>query len=318
MAECKGEVERMRHVRIVGLCLVAVFALSAAAAASASAEGLPALYECGKAKETTVTYYTGKAPKLTKHEVKVYTGKYTESKCATGAGPSKYQDGEKYQDVEGAPEFEGKYEIIEGLGKKDTFSGSGKGANLEINGVGGVTCTASKDTGKFNSTKTANEIKVTFTGCEKITQKCSNTEKAGEIKTNTLEGEVGYLEGEGGPEPVIGIRLSPETSIYDAIFSCGSELNLAALGSVIGEVNEAAVNHFTKEVMLSFHREGFKQVWTKFEGGLEEYGLLAKTAGKPAEGETVEEEFNKSGPGGKEASEETVATNKGETLELKA
>jgi hypothetical protein len=311
----------MRHKKMAGLCLVAMFALAAASAASAtsaSAEGLPALYECGPAATTTVTYYTGKAPKLTKHEVKAPTGKYTESKCKTAAGASKYKDGEKYQDVEGAPETEGKYEIKEGLGKKATFSGTGKGANLQINGVGGVTCKGSKDTGKFNSTKTANEVKVTFTGCELNKQKCSNTATAGEVKTSTLKGEVGYLEGEGGPEPVMGILLSPETSAYDAIFKCGPELYLATLGSVIGEVDAAAVNHFTNTVTLTFLREGFKQHWLSFEGGLEEHALVTKISGSPKEGETPEEMFNGGGSANLESAEGTIATNKGETLELKA
>jgi hypothetical protein len=129
---------------------------------------------------------------------KKYEGKYNDKKCS-----SKNEAGE------------GKYELKEGVGKGKTLKAKGGGANLEVPGVGGVSCTKSSATGKFTSPKTAGDILVTFTGCEISRIKCETTATEGEIKTNALKGSVGYLN-------------APTIHCQDLL--------LNVTGSVVGEV----------------------------------------------------------------------------------
>jgi hypothetical protein len=265
----------LNHPKTLALSLLAAFALCALVASSASAAGLPALYEC--AKTTKVN--------------KKYTGKYNDKKCSSANEKG-----------------EGKYELKEGIGKGKAFKGKGGAANLEIEGVGGVRCSKSADTGKFNTPKTADDVNVTFSGCVFETHTCSNTGKAGEIKTNPLKGEVGYLEGEGTEHPVIGERLQAETGEYEAEFQCG-ELFFRVEGSVIGEAKASDVNVFTKEATLIFRESSGKQQWRSFEGLGESDVLLTEKA---------TEKFG-AGKGAKaNSAESTESTQKGEELELKA
>ena len=106
----------MRHLRIIGLALIATFALSAIVAASASAETLPTIYECGKAP---------------KNAQKKYLGKYTNSTCTKEATKEQIEIGK-----------ENKFEIevwgTELNKKPKVFKGAGGVANLEIQGLAGV------------------------------------------------------------------------------------------------------------------------------------------------------------------------------------
>lgn len=259
----------MKRIRMMGACLVAVFALAAVASASASAAE-PALWECGKTVKVE----------------KKYTGKYNNKTC-----------------TEENTKSEGKYELREGIGKGKAFKGKGKGANLEIQGVGGVACTSSSDAGKFTGPKTAGGVSVTFKGCELLHHQCENTATPGEVKTNLLKGEVGYIEG-GKETHQVGVSLTAETGLYEAEFHC-AELELRVSGSVIGLVTSPA-NVFTKEATLLFQQSGGTQALKKLEGG-PEVSLFAEARsgggewGAPAE-----------------SGESDEVTNKGETLELKA
>ncbi len=205
--------------------------------------------------------------KGTKEKTKaVYTGNYTDKTCTTPAPEGKYRE-----IVEGHRLPEGKYEQHQGIGAGKPFTGkSVGGANLEIDGVGGVHCAASTDEGKFTSPNTAGKILVTFTGCTFNGSQCNNTGKAGEIKTNALSGQVGYLSGKGGPAPVVGVRLGPEAAEDDAEFLCNGELYLRTYGHVIGEVDAEAVNKLTDEVTFTFEQSGGIQRYRAFEGGPEE------------------------------------------------
>jgi hypothetical protein len=255
----------------LGLCLVAVFAFGAIAASTASAAE-PALYECAKLKKNAKT--------------KKYEGKYTNKTCSTVSEKS-----------------EGEYELQEGIGKGKEFKGKGSAGDLEVIGVGEVQCTKSADTGKFNSPKTADDVKVTFTGCSTLGHKCESAGAAsGEIKTETLEGEVGYLN---KATPLVGVDLKPQSGIYLAQFTCNpEELNLRVRGSVIGEVLPP-YNHFTKEATLKFHSHDGTQEWESFEGGLKDTLVAESCFGCEPSGEA---------PSG----ESQVVVNKGEELELKA
>src|ERR1700688_198627 len=121
----------MKRIRIMGLCLVAVFAITAAAAASASAA--PAWYECAKAVKIG----------------KTYTGKYTDKACTTTS-----------------PTETGKYELQPGIGKGKGFKGKGGKAILHtvIPGKGDikVECASFKDEGKVAVPNKELGVKSTF------------------------------------------------------------------------------------------------------------------------------------------------------------
>lgn len=226
----------MRHFKIMGLCLVAVFALSAVVASAASAS-LPAVYECAKTVK-----FEGK-----------YTGHYTSKACSEA---SKVVSGGKYELREYSKGEAGK-----------TFKGKGGGADLAIEGVATVACTSSTDTGKFSGPKTSNHTIATFKGCEIAGLKCNSAgAPTGTVVTKSLAGEVGYISGKGTEHPVVGVDLRPETGLYEAEFEC-ADLHLRVSGSVIGEVI-VPLKTFTKTVTFKFRESGGKQHPEEFEGGL--------------------------------------------------
>lgn len=270
----------MKYLRISILCLVASFALGAIAAATASAE-LPAVYEC---------FATAKVGGK-------YTGKYTEKKCQKEATTKEVEEGKK-----------NKYEWREWdkePSKVKTFKGKGGSADLAVQGSVTVTCSKSADSGKFTGPKTAGDVVAIFSGCEVAGIKCENTSKAGEIKTNPLDGEVGYIN---KAKTEVGADLKPETGPYFAEFECKESpfpLRLRTGGSVIGEVTP--VNTLTKEATFHFREAGGHQLPEEFESGLPDTLITGTCKGVGCT------------PNGEDPSaEETTVTNKGEELELKA
>lgn len=281
----------MRNLRILGVALAAAFALAAIGTATASA-ALPEVLQCGHAKLVA----------------KKYTGKYDNSKCV----PPKTETEKK-----AVEKGEGKYEIepwnlgskTEKTGKEGvvkTFTGKSGIAFLEIYHLGPVKCTKGSDTGQATGPKTVGNITVIFTGCELTKNTCSNTTKAGEIKTKPLKGTIGYFDEE-FKLPVtkaVGIELSAEEpGGYLAEFSC-STVKLRVSQSVIGEV-KPPYNVFTKEVKLSFRQASGEQAIQSFEGEAKA-NLLTETFNG--------NEWNP----GVESGQSGEAVNKGEELELEA
>jgi len=284
----------MRRFRLIGLCLAAVFALVALASASASAEVTdPALYQCGAAVKNA--------------ETKHYTGKYNNKTCTevNAKGEGKYEF-EPWR--VGSKETGGK------KGKIKKFKSKGKhGANLEVYPVGGVACTNTTDTGEFSSPKTAKNIKVIFTGCKFSSIACQSAgAAAGEIRTNPLQGEVGYLN---AAEHKVGIDLTAEEGYggVSAVFACGSEagefVHLEVTGSVVGEVLPQSVNKWTNLAVIEFRQTFGKQLPEKLEGMPKD--VLESGFCKAIKHSCTTEEVIQSG-------EETLAEGKGETLFLKA
>jgi hypothetical protein len=265
----------MKLMKACGALVVLGLLLAAVAPAAMAAE--PALYECAKLAKNATT--------------KKYEGKYTDKKCSNEATEAEKAEGKK-----------NKYELKEGIGKGKAFKGKGGGANLEIVTLGGVTCTSSADGGKFTGPKTAGGVFVTFKGCELSGHKCENTGKAGEVKTNTLEGVIGYIN---KSKHEVGVDLSAETGSYEAEFTCG-ELEIRVSGSVIGAV-VSPLNVFTKVATLSFTQSAGRQHVQNLEGRPKDtlVSEIAK-AGTKGFGEALE------------SGESTEVTNKGEELELKA
>jgi len=256
---------------MVALCVVVVAGASAAE---------PAIYECAKAAKT-------------KTKPAHYTGGYNDKTCS-----------------EVNATHEGMYELQEWnltakKGKAKDFKGKAGGTNLEIKGTGGVACTSNSDVGVFTGPKTAGKIVVTFKGCELNQHKCANTTKAGEIVTNPLKGEVGYIEEGGKATSKVGVQIGPETGLFEAEFDCG-ELELRVTGGVIGFVTSTE-NVFIKQATLLFQESFGEQKFTK---------LVGKAAVH------LEAELRSGGSGewspGNESGESDQITNKGELLELKA
>jgi hypothetical protein len=145
----------MKSMRILGLALVAVFALVAISAASASAAE-PAFYECAKV-------------------AKGETGPY-EKGCAKEGG-------------------KGGYVLREGIGKKHTFKGKGGKATLHTPAVGGeVTCAKFADSGELTSPTTEGKVVSVFSKCTSLGKVCASPgAKKGTIETKDLSGSLGYL-----------------------------------------------------------------------------------------------------------------------------
>jgi hypothetical protein len=229
----------MRRMKMMGLCLVALFALTAVAVSSASAAS-PAFYECAKLAKNPTT--------------KKYEGKYSVKTCATEASPTEQTEGKK-----------NKYELKEGIGKGKQFKGKGGAATLHTPAVSGeVVCKSFKDSGFINSPTTEDKVISEFKTCTSIGKKCmSPGEKAGTIKTNSLKGELGYIS----KSPLkVGVVLSPESGSVLAEFNCEG-LTVVTSGSVIGE-QKGDINVFSKssENVFSVTGGGVQTV-TKFEGG---------------------------------------------------
>jgi hypothetical protein len=233
------------RLKIMGLCLVAVFALTALVSASASAAE-PAFYECAK---------------LT---VKPYKGKFTDKKCSKEATAKEQEEGKK-----------NKYELQEGVGKGKVFKGKGGSATLHTPAVGGeVTCTSFGDTGKIATPTTETGILSTFKGCTSLKKKCASPgQKAGTIVTNKLKGVLGYIN---KAKHEVGVALSAEGAGNLAEFNCEG-IEIETSGSVIGTLEPVNVFTKTENNVFAVNGEGFQEI-TKFEGGTTQQ-LLSKVNG---------------------------------------
>jgi hypothetical protein len=207
----------VRHVRMLGLCLVAVFAVAAIAATSASA--LPEWGQC----------------------VEKAGGKYSESNCITkakvGKGTFEFKKGpeianKKFTGEGGEGILNGKFEACvrgnedaacskEQIEKEEPLS-------LEIS----VTCTNEHALGEASGTKEAKNIIVTFHGCKALgSLPCSNTPTEGEVQVNQLKGKLGYIS---KAKKEVGVDLNPAKAKGDfAQFTCKlGETNLTTIVGV--------------------------------------------------------------------------------------
>jgi hypothetical protein len=225
----------MRRIRIVGLCLVAVFAMSAVVAGSASAAN-PEYGRCLKQK-------TGKT-------------KYNSAKCTVVAV------GEKEN-----------FEWVPGPGPNPAFTAALKPetiATLETKDGKKVTCKKLAASGKYTSTVNV-EVNVTdFSECESSGIKC-NTSGAGVgvIKVKELEGELGLIaKGETSVKDKIGNVLWPKGGTATS----GSEFVEFACGGLVVKVKNSVISPVTSNAMKSIATVKFTaakgvQKPTKFLGG---------------------------------------------------
>jgi len=213
----------MKRIRILGLCLVAVFAMTAVATSSASA----------------LSYKTCK--KLT---VKPYKGHYINKTCSTHASPAEEAAGKT-----------NKYELAEWNEGKEAHP-KFKDANgvsvlkLYIPGVGVVgatTCAKAKGEGHIDSATTG-DTTVVFEKCTSEGFVCTSPgETAGKIKTSDLTTRLA----EDGAGEVI--QRVGEEGVLSAEFNCGSK-NIKTTGIADG-VNTGNVNKIVKESKNTFTTE---------------------------------------------------------------
>jgi hypothetical protein len=211
----------MRRIRIVGLCLVAVFAMSALAATAAQAG------EYGKCVK----------------QAKPYKGGFNDKNCQ-----------------ETNPGHEGKYEWVPGISPAVPFTGKTKAAEL-VGAAGTIACKKSEAAGTVEGTKTNHEVVTfegcEFKGA--VTGECHSAGKpVGVIETNKLLTSL-IDHGEKGPsggEPASGevwASLKPETGTVDAQYECASLVTIKTEGSVAGVLTKGSINVMAKKAELEFN-----------------------------------------------------------------
>jgi hypothetical protein len=217
----------VRHVRMLGLCLVAVLAVAVVAASSASAAG----------------------PEWGKCEAKA-NGKYKDAGCTEkakkGEGAYEWTKGAKLKNVRFAGANVGSGGVLntqlkfcEGpenvqerrIPKGKCEAGGGKiedslGENIAIE------CTAENNTGETSGKNKIVNIAVVFHGCVLFgSVPCSNGPLEGEIRVNQLKGELGYIS---KSEHKVGVLLEPSKKHGEfAKFNCAG-----ILSTVVGVGNK--------------------------------------------------------------------------------
>ncbi len=224
----------MRHLRMVGLCLVAVLAIAAVTATSASA-----LPEWGKC--------TAKAK-----------GKYSDGNCTVkakkGTGTFEWTKGKNLSPVK----FTGKSVggggvLVSGL--HECFGGTSSARRVTdakcvedggkaINATEGgfqlyVECASEASSGEATGSNAVGNVSVTFKGCAALgfTPCTSAGAEVGEIKTNALKGKLGYIS---KAAKEVGVVLEPakKHGLF-AEFNCPGLNFSVAVG--VGNSKEGAV-----------------------------------------------------------------------------
>ncbi len=210
----------MKRLRILGLALVAVFALAAVAVSSASAA--PGWYECKKRDRRQILR-------------KALCRGRQQGKTA-------------------------KYELVPGVGKGKAAKTSGTAAELVVvvpaTGKGAlpeggevkVKCTSYKGSVTAGLPNTVSKVVTEFKGCKALGSPCQSGTKKEVIKTNSLDGEL--VDIEGGSK--VGVLLKAETGTALANFTCTELATNNVLGSVIAEqtgdvgtISKEDIDHFT-------------------------------------------------------------------------
>jgi hypothetical protein len=205
----------VRHLRILGMCMVAVFAIAAVTAAGASAEKLPAWGQC-EASET--------------HE-----GKYADPGCIE---PVKKVYGKTTGGYEWHP-LEGRYHFRNGEIGPTTFETT-NGKKIECPG-------GTLETQTVDAPNRVSEMLVTFEGCESEGRVCTSEFEAPGVISNHLnwleeqaiEGEVVYLAGKGTTSPTVGLTLTTEVAgqhLFTVV--CENELGSVEIGGAGGKKTE--------------------------------------------------------------------------------
>jgi hypothetical protein len=218
----------MKRLRIIGLSLVAAFALSAIAAGVASAE----------------------APEY--------------GTCVAKAG-GKYADRGCTKEIAGKTKFEW-VPGVGAKAKFTTKSKELTTVTLETVTKKAVICKGQTGTGEYTGPKTVGGVVETLTGCELGTSKCTTTGQAeGTVVSDPLSGVLGVnKKGLTPNRNAIGNALSPTTGETVAEFKCGTAA-VVVKGKVIGQI--ADKNKSLPTLSIKFIQAKGKQKPERFEGG---------------------------------------------------
>lgn len=238
----------MTRIKLVGLCLIAVFAMSALVASAAQA---------GEAGECLTAAKAGK----------LYTGKYTNKGCTVLATETQIAEGKvnKYEWTSGVKAANAKFTAVS---KKPKLEGA----------TGFVECKESTTTGELTGPKTDTE-QATFTGCVfhgTPAGSCNTSGLApGEVKTVVLdtnildEGEHGASGGTVGEGEVWDEFVSPEgpTGIQ-AEYICAGVLALRTRGTLSGPFSAKSLNVMSDKAEITFNKsEGEQDLYSEYNVG---------------------------------------------------
>src|SRR6476620_2168160 len=235
----------MRRIRIVGLCLVAVFAMSAVVAGSASAAN-PDYGRCIKEGPKKLNNYDGaNCTKLASEDAGSEAEKLAKGNFVWKAG---------------VPAKAGFTAVL----KPETI------ATLETKDGKKVTCKKLNAAGKYTGLTTVATTQTDFSECESAGIKC-NTSGAGVgvIKVKNLEGELGLIaKGETGIKDKIGNVLWPEGGTPTS----GTEFVEFACGGLVVKVKNSVISPVSSNAMkltatVKFTASKGVQKPTKFLGG---------------------------------------------------
>jgi hypothetical protein len=205
-------------------------------------------------------------------KVTVYGGKYSSASCVTEAVESLKP---------------GRFEWAVGPGPNRKFAGSGLAATLETVTKAKITCTTSASHGEYTGAKTETAT-FTFSGCESkvLHAPCqSSSASAGEIRTASLVGELGFIKDSEPLLPAVGLDYRPESGTSVMKFECGG-VEEAVTGSVIASATP--LEKTTTAYALKFKAAKGLQVPEQFEelatdtlalGSGEQIGLTSTTKG---------------------------------------
>jgi hypothetical protein len=233
------------RIRIIGLALVAVFAMSAVGVSTASASA-PEFVRCAKVVTAgTGTFENSTCTTVgagTKNFIKVFLGGTSISateECAkvVTAGTGTFENSTCTTVGAGTKNF------IEVLKPKLKFTD--KEAESHLNAPNTfVWCKADTSKGEITGAKTVAKVSVIFTECEaenkKTAAKCAahSSGKVSTIETESLKGMLGEVAVAEAPNTKTGLSLEPEgTKGFVTIeATCLEPKTTQVSGSVIGEV----------------------------------------------------------------------------------
>jgi hypothetical protein len=205
----------VRHVRMLGLCVVAALAIGAYAVSSASA-----LPEWGKCEAKA-------------------GGKYSDSNCTVkakkGSGAYEWHKGKTLKNVPFTGGNVGSGGVLTTLlrecrvGEPTHYDRTTRKKCAEEGGeeyyTGPVTieCESERNTGEASGANLIKNVAVVFRGCAAFgVIPCSNSTNEGEIQVNALKGKLGYID---KATKEVGVQLEPAKKHGEfAKFVCGGTL----------------------------------------------------------------------------------------------
>jgi len=250
----------MRRIKIVGLSLIAVFALAAITAGSASATA-PEFGRCLKTAEHSLSNYNS-------------------SKCVQLGSEGALSEAEELK--------KSVYQWAPGV-VKTKFTTKQKEATIAtLETVGGtkITCKAETSKGEYTGLKTIGNMVAHFTGCETAGLKCNSAGKGeGEIDTAPLGGPIGF---ETIVSPASKDHLANELHSESgnvAEFTCAG-LKVTVIGSVLHKITANAMKLTATEKFTASKGE---QKPDHFAGGTVDEHILESNSGSGFEeaGQTI-------------------------------